>query len=262
MVNSRSRSLLGSQRRASAVVKASSWVQAVRSPARATRAHQIRFCARSCSGRLASPVSFALRHAVLAAGSAPVPQLEVGQLTSRAAGGGVGRKRGDPVAVDVGDPQLSAGMGPFLADDDPHPGRPAGQVEQAGELGDERPVADLPVGVVGRGPRLLGELGDQLGGAGGQGEPDRVGQPAPYQPAHVVVGRAGAVDADQHPASRPPVTSQAGELGQCLAGDGDVVGGGVGPGVARPQQHRQRLAGAGRTRGRRTPTADDGHSRA
>jgi len=69
-------------------------------------------------------------------------------------------------------------MGPLSADEDPHPGRPAGQVEQAGELGDEPPLADLPVGVVGRGPCPLGELRDQLGGAGGQGEPDRVGEPA------------------------------------------------------------------------------------
>ena len=115
----------------------------------------------------------------------------------------IGGEGGDPVAVDVGDPQLGSGMGPFPADDDPHPGGPAGQVEQSGELGDVRTVADLSVGVVGRGPRLLRDLGDQLLGTGGQGEAERVGQPASDQPVHEVVGGAGTVGADQDLSSRP-----------------------------------------------------------
>ena len=51
--------------------------------------------------------------------------------------------------------QLGAGVRPFPADDDPHPGRPAAQVEQAGDLGDVGAVADLAVGVDRRRPRPL-----------------------------------------------------------------------------------------------------------
>jgi hypothetical protein len=35
------------------------------------------------------------------------------------------------VPVDVGEPQLSAWMGAFAADDDPHTLRPGGQIEQS-----------------------------------------------------------------------------------------------------------------------------------
>ena len=69
-----------------------------------------------------------------------MPDLQVGQL----AAGGVGRERGQPVAVDVVESQLCAGVGPFAADDDPHPGRPAGQVDQPGELGGTRQLGRDP----------------------------------------------------------------------------------------------------------------------
>ena len=64
--------------------------------------------------QVGQPGVFCVADAVLAAGPAAVPQLEVGQLTSRAAGRGVGRERGDPVAVDVLDPQWAPGWGRFL----------------------------------------------------------------------------------------------------------------------------------------------------
>jgi hypothetical protein len=41
---------------------------------------------------------------VLAAGPAAVAEFEVGDLGGGSAGAGVGRERGDPVAVCVGDP--------------------------------------------------------------------------------------------------------------------------------------------------------------
>src|SRR4051794_41939802 len=44
--------------------------------------------------------------AVLGPGAAAVPQLQIGQLST----GGVGDEGGDPMSVDVGDPQLGAGM--------------------------------------------------------------------------------------------------------------------------------------------------------
>ena len=98
---------------------------------------------KSCSGRLRQAGVFRGPDPVLGAGAAAVPQLQVGQLAARPAGGGVGGERGDPPPVGVGDPQLRAGVRALLADDDPHPGRPAGQVEQAGQLGDHRALADL-----------------------------------------------------------------------------------------------------------------------
>ena len=110
-------------------MKASIWAQVVISQASATRAHQIWFWARSCSGRLRSPVSFGDADAVLGTGAAAVAQFEVGELAAGTTGSGVGGKGGDPVAVGVGQAQLRARVRAFAADDDPHPGWPAGQVE-------------------------------------------------------------------------------------------------------------------------------------
>jgi hypothetical protein len=55
--------------------------------------------------------------------TASVSQLEVGEL----AASGVGSEGGEAVAVDVGEPQLRAGVRSFFADDDPHPGKLAGR---------------------------------------------------------------------------------------------------------------------------------------
>jgi hypothetical protein len=59
------------------------------------------------------------------------------------------------------------------------------------------------------------------------------------------MGAPGSVDADQHVLGRPAAV--VGELGRGVAQHGEVVGDGVGPGVAPPQQDRQRLPGAGRS---------------
>ena len=110
--------------------------------------------------KVGQPGVFGVADAVLAAGAAAVPQLQVGELPAA----GVGGERGQPQPVAVGEPQLGAGVRAFFAHDDPHARRPAGQVEQAGGLGDPRAVTDLPVGVVGGGP---GRLGDQIQSCGG-----------------------------------------------------------------------------------------------
>ena len=52
-------------------------------------------------------------------------------------------------------------MGSFSADEDPHPGRPSGQVDQAGDLGDGPAVPQASVGVDRRSPRPGGDLGDR-----------------------------------------------------------------------------------------------------
>jgi len=58
------------------------------------------------------------------------------------------------------------------------------------------------------------------------------------------VGAAGAVGAGQDAASGRGAGAVAGQPGQRVTDHRDVVGGGVGPGVARPQQHRKRFTGA------------------
>ena len=71
------------------------------------------------------PGVFADPDAVFGAGPAAVPQLQIGELAT----GGVGGERGDPESIDVGQPQLRAGMGSFLSGDDPHPaGQPTGPI--------------------------------------------------------------------------------------------------------------------------------------
>jgi len=67
-------------------------------------------------------------------------------------------------------------VGSFLTGDDAHPGRPAGQVHQTGELGDPRTVADLVDGVQGRDPDLLRDEPQQVRGVVREREPHRVGQ--------------------------------------------------------------------------------------
>lgn len=44
--------------------------------------------------------------------------------------------------------QWRTGVGAFPADDDPHPGRPAGQVKKVGDLGDVPALPDVSVGEV------------------------------------------------------------------------------------------------------------------
>ena len=126
--------------------------------------------------------------------------------------------------ADVGEPQLRAGMRAFLADDDPHSPRPRGQVQQAGQLGDPRTVADLPVTVVSRGPCPVRDLQDGVLHVIGHGEPNRVVQPPSGfgQPGQEVVRAAAGVGPDQHP---PPDCLR--QLRQRQSRRGDVIGGGI-----------------------------------
>ena len=76
-------------------------------------------------GEVRQPGGLRLPDPVFAAGPPVMPELEL----LEGAEGGVGREGGEPVAVDIIEPQLSAGVGSFPADDHPHPLGPAGQVE-------------------------------------------------------------------------------------------------------------------------------------
>jgi len=108
------------------------------------------------------------------AGAAAVAQFEVSELPAA----GVGGEAGEPVAINAGEPQLRARVGAFLADDHPHPFRPAAQVQQAGELGDPGARPHFAAGVIGRFPDPVWESKDRLGDVVGDGHADGVVQAA------------------------------------------------------------------------------------
>ena len=133
-----------------------------------------------------------------------------------------------------GDGQVRQGarVRPFLADDNPHACRPAGKVEQTGDVRDPRAVPDLPVSVVSRRPGAGGDLEDRLLHVLGDRHADGVVQPPGPggQPAEELVRPAAGVGADQH---LPPQVSR--ELRDRQPGGRDVVGGGVRARVAGPE---------------------------
>ena len=98
--------------------------------------HQTWFGAKPCSGRLRRPVSLAQRirssHRALRRWRSSGSELP----TLRA-----GREAANPVPVNVGEPQLRSGVRALLAGDDPHAGRPTGEVQQAGQALTGNPTA-------------------------------------------------------------------------------------------------------------------------
>ena len=110
--------------------------------------------ARSVTGQVAQPGGFGFTDAVLDAGMLAVAQFQPGDLPGHDTGLGVGDERGDPHAVGVGEPQLRAGVRAFFTQDQPGSGRPGGQVDQVGGLGDPGPVTDTAVGVDRRVPAI------------------------------------------------------------------------------------------------------------
>lgn len=96
---------------------------------------------------------------VLAASTPTMAHFEVRELAL----GGVGRERGEPVAVDVIEPQLRPGVRALAADDDAHPVRPVlVEIEQPGHFRDVRAFPDIAVGVAGRLPHALQDQAEQL----------------------------------------------------------------------------------------------------
>jgi hypothetical protein len=164
-------------------------------------------------------VSLAFR-ILLAPGPAPVAQLQAGELAAF----GVGGEGGEPVPVDIGEPQLRAGVRALLADDDPHPGGPVAGVQQARDVRDPRAVPDLPAPVIGRCPRIGRGLPDRLGDGVGDRHADRVVQPPRLrgQPGEELMRAAAGISADQDLA--PQVS---GQLREREPGRLDVIGGGV-----------------------------------
>ena len=95
--------------------------------------------------KVGQPGVFADADAVLTTGATAVAQFQISEL----AAAGVGDERGQPQPVGVGEPQLCPGVRALLADDDPHPRRPPGQIQEPGELDDPGTVARRLLGVVG-----------------------------------------------------------------------------------------------------------------
>ena len=89
----------------------------------------------------------------------------------------IGQDGLEAMAVVVGTRQLRAGVRAFAADDHARPGRPCGEVQQVGDLGD---LAVLTLAAV-RGercdPRVLGDLEDRSADLVSQLIADRVAQP-------------------------------------------------------------------------------------
>ena len=119
-LNRRSRSRLGSQARA-ALSEGEH-----RRPGQqfAGHGHQLApelVLVKAVQREVTQPGVFGAADPVLAPGPAAMPQFQVRELPVL----GVGGEAGEAVAIDVGEPQLRAGMGAFLADDHPHPFWPA-----------------------------------------------------------------------------------------------------------------------------------------
>ena len=192
--------------------------------------------AKPCSGRFRSPVSLAqrirsshrARRRCRSSRSASWPPLV---LVARQV------KRCPSMSVNR---SCAPGCGRSFADDDPHPGRPGRQVQHAGDLRDPRALADLAAAVISRRPCCGRHGEDRVLDVGGDGEPDGIVQAlaGAGEPGKEVMGAAGGVGADQHPAAQV-----AGQLGEGEPGGLDVVRGGVGAGVAGSQRDGQRFPG-------------------
>jgi len=122
-----------------------SLVRSLSQPLPAGRAHGTESQARAIMGP-GRPLFLRAPHRLPVAGVSAVPGREL-------AFPGVGGERGEPVPVEVGEPQLRARVQALPADVDPHPGRPGGQVQQAGDVRDP-------------GPAPLDQSGAQRGAAG------------------------------------------------------------------------------------------------
>jgi len=161
-----------------------------------------------------------------------------------------------PVAELEGGEQaaLGAGVQGFAAHDQAGPRRQLVVFDQTGELGDRGVVgAGFAVSVQGGEPHLGDAFGVEdrccdLGvRACGDVEPDVAGPARGQEPLGAASGVGSHYDVafDRHGvvAGSVATADRGGELADCLVQDGDVIGDGVRPSVARPQQASEGLAG-------------------
>lgn len=155
---------------------------------------------------------------------------------------GVGGEAGDAPPVVVGQPQLGAGVRPFTAGDDPHPGWPVLRAwatrssrgrHPGGELGNPGAVTRLAVTIDSGPPRLLGDGLDRwFDGVLGL-EPDRVLQPEVSDVVQKHLRAGAGVGTHQHLGA-----FVFGELGERALQCREVIGAVPRRGLPRPQVER------------------------
>jgi hypothetical protein len=133
-----------------------------------------------------------------------------------------------------------AGVRALAADDHPRTVGPAGEVQRVGKVGDLAVGPLATVLIERRPPRVLGQLEDRSPDRLGQVIADREPDPAVAAPVQQRVRGAGRIAAHQDLDLFDVLGRDLLERG---LGDRDLVGGGVGAGVARSQLAGQRLAG-------------------
>jgi len=164
-----------------------------------------------------------------------MPKLQRGQIGV----GLVGDEHLEAVAIGVGGAELSSRMEVLTPADRPGALRPAGMLQRV-QFGDLGTRAHLAAGIDRRSPRRC---------RGGQhrGAHALIGRQADREPHATLAEMAGqrGGGADGAGADQQRLRSGgAWQLRQRQVDHLDVVGGGGGAGVARPQEARQRLAGA------------------
>lgn len=134
------------------------------------------------------------------------------------------------------------GVGAFLAQDQPRPVRPRGEVDHAGGLGHPRPVTELAIGLQCGVPAVLGDGVDDALDPGVHGEPEGELHATLHARDSERVGGAGRVRPGQQPRTRRvsgPRPGLFGQRRQRLVEHGDVVSSGV-----RASMSRHAVAGA------------------
>jgi len=176
---------------------------------------------------------------VLTPCSPAVPQFQVRELPA----GGVRDERGEPVPLEVGEPELRTGVRPFGPDDDPHPVWPTGQVQQSGQFGDPRAVPWPAVGVIGRGPCRLRDQFQLPTAVSVRLNPTEYCSRCPVSQV-TKSWVPPAPRSNQHCPTWPPTRGSGRKLGQRGFGHLDVIDRGVRAGVTLAQDHRDGFTGA------------------
>ena len=222
-------------------------MRAGRSPARSgsARCRAGAGCAGRCRGRPGCGPR---------AGPPAVTQFEVGELAALV----LVAKQVSRRPSSVGEPQLGAGVRPFLADDQPHALRPAGRGMSPVSLGDPGAVADLCRRRRGRCPGRRRDLQHGLVDGVGDGHADRVRQP-PAPAGRASRGSRGCRRRSRcGSASAVPAGSCLRQLGQGQLGGGDVIGSRCWSPRCRAAAGRPPAPRSRPGRGRRTRRAGDG----
>ena len=201
--------------------------------------HPDRVHREAAEGQLRQPQRHGVLDPLLDVGVGAVEAVELGDVVS----GLVGEKALVAPAVGVDQRELGAGVGALASAEQPRALRPAGEVDQAGELTD--------VGLAGAGrvlghrgpvladrayPGVAGDLGDRLAHRGAEFVPDREADVALAAEVDHRVHAGGRVAAHED----LPVHRGGRQLLQCRFDRRHLVGSGVGACVAGPQDAVER----------------------